>query len=278
VEFFPDSGKLPEMPDFTGNIERFTGFASHYDHYRPGPPAVLAPLLIALARSPRPALVVDLGCGTGLSTRYWAGKAEQVIGVDPTDSMREEAGQAAFPNITYRKAFSHETGLPDRCATIVTCSQSLHWMDPLPTFREAARILQPGGVFAAYDYDWPPATGHWEADAAYEACMARGRILEKESGIAATLQRWEKSSHLARMRESGVFRYAQETLMHHTESGNAARLIGLLASQGWVASLRKLGLSDAEIGFDALRETLERVLGGQPRPWHWSSRMRWGIV
>jgi len=45
------------------------------------------------------------------------------------------------------------TDLPDGCADIVTCSQSLHWMVPESTFAEVARILRPGGVFATYDYD-----------------------------------------------------------------------------------------------------------------------------
>ncbi len=266
------------MPDFTGNIERFTGFAPHYDRFRPSPPTALAPLLSTLSALPNPTLVVDLGCGTGLSTRYWSDKADQVIGIDPTDSMRDQAELAAFPNVSYRKAFSHDTGLPDGCAQIVTCSQSLHWMDPLPTFREAARILRTGGVFAAYDYDWPPVTGSWEADAAYEECMAQGRVLEKKHGITATLERWEKSGHLDRMRESGVFRYTHETLIHHTEMGHAERLVGLLISQGWVGSLLKLGLTESDLGIDVLREKAQRLLGKEPRPWHWSSRMRWGIV
>lgn len=266
------------MPDFTGNIERFTGFASHYDSHRPAPPAVLGSLLSTLAQTPRPALVVDLGCGTGLSTRYWTDKADQVVGIEPTDSMREQAESVSAPNISYRKGFSHDTGLPDHCAQIVTCSQALHWMDPIPTFKEAARILVSGGVFAAYDYDWPPVTGNWEADAAYEACMIRGRELEKEHGIAATLHQWDKLTHLERMRESGAFRYTHETLIHHTEPGNAERLIGLLISQGWAASLRKLGLSDEEIGIETLRKEIHRLLGNEERPWHWSSRMRWGIA
>lgn len=266
------------MPDFTGNIERFTGFASHYDHYRPAPPAILGELLTTLAQTPHPTLVVDLGCGTGLSTRYWADKAEQAIGIEPTDSMRNQAEQATLPNVSYRKAFSHDTGLPAGNAEIVTCSQALHWMDPFPTFREAARILRPGGVFAAYDYDWPPTTGHWEADAAYEACMSQGRALEEKHGLTGALHQWEKSTHLTRMRESGAFRYTHETLIHHVEEGNAERLVGLLVSQGWVGSLRKIGVSDDEIGIGILREKAESLLGNKLRPWHWSSRMRWGIV
>ena len=34
--------------------------------------------------------------------------------------------------------------------------QALHWMEPAPTFGEVARLLRPGGVFAALDCDWPP--------------------------------------------------------------------------------------------------------------------------
>lgn len=266
------------VENFSGNIARFTGFAAEYDEFRPAPPAVLAELLITLARASRPGLVVDLGCGTGLSTRYWAGKAEQVIGIDPTESMRAQAAAATFPNVSYQPGFSHDTGLPDACADIVTCSQALHWMDPLPTFQEARRILRPGGVFAAYDYDWPPATGFWEADSAFENCPRQGRELEKRHGVSATVRQWDKESHLTRMRESGVFRYVQEMVAHHDEPGNADRFVGVLCSQGWVRSLMKIGLTEEEIGITEVRAVAERLLGSKPLPWHWSSRIRFGII
>ena len=51
--------------DFSGNIERFSGFADVYDHYRPAPPAILGDILTQLAQMPFPQLVVDLGCGGG---------------------------------------------------------------------------------------------------------------------------------------------------------------------------------------------------------------------
>ena len=56
--------------DFSANVKRFTGFADVYDAYRPRPPAVLADVLCGLAGVERPTLVVDLGSGTGSSTRY----------------------------------------------------------------------------------------------------------------------------------------------------------------------------------------------------------------
>jgi len=62
---------VPSAQDFQGNIERFSGFARDYDHYRPEPPQDLARLLAAYGGFDALSLVIDLGSGTGLSTRYW---------------------------------------------------------------------------------------------------------------------------------------------------------------------------------------------------------------
>jgi ubiquinone/menaquinone biosynthesis C-methylase UbiE len=267
------------MPDFSANIDRFTGFANHYDKFRPQPPAALADILCSLAQTPRPQLVVDLGSGTGLSTRYWADKAEQVIGVEPTLDMREQAQvQTEAGNVSYREGFSHQTGLPDSCVQIVTCSQSLHWMEPQSTFEESRRILVPGGVFAAYDYDWPPTTSNWEADAAYEACSARIDEVEGQQPNLAPLQRWRKNEHLAHLAASGCFRFTKEIVLHHTEPGDARRLAGLLLSQGSVMTLLKGGLSETDLGIDVFRQRVQDALGDDPATWYWSSRLRFGIV
>ncbi len=248
--------------DFAATIERFSGFADVYDRYRPAPPAALAALLSRYAHVARPQLVVDLGSGTGLSTRYWADKAERVIGIDPTADMRHQAeAQSTAPNIAYHQGFSHTTGLPDHCADIVTCAQALHWMEPQATFLEAARILRPGGVFAACDYDWPPATGQWEADAAYGTCAECIQACGQRSERATPIRRWHKQEHLAHMQASGCFRYTCEILLHHVEPGNAERLVGLVLSQGSVMTLLKSGWREDELGIDALREVAERVLG-----------------
>jgi len=264
--------------DFSGNIERFTGFADQYDKYRPAPPTVLADILCQLAQTPRPQLVVDLGSGTGLSTRYWADKAEQVIGVEPTRDMRKQAeGQTEAANVSYREGFSHQTNLPDACAQIVTCSQALHWMEPQSTFEEARRILVPGGVFAAFDYDWPPTTSDWRADSAYQTCSKTIDVLEAEHKIRDEIKHWKKDEHFARMKESKCFKFVKEIVIHHTEEGNVERLVGLLLSQGSVMSLLKKGLSERELGIDIFRETVQRVLGDAPQRWYWSSRLRFGI-
>jgi SAM-dependent methyltransferase len=128
------------------------GFAADYDRYRPGPPSVLLELLPLLAGGGRPRLVVDLGSGTGLSTRPWAEVAEQVVGIEPNDAMRDHAeGASDLANVRYLGCSSYETGLPAASADIVTAAQSLQWMRRKDLFREVARILRTGGVLCAYN-------------------------------------------------------------------------------------------------------------------------------
>lgn len=264
--------------DFAANIERFTGFADHYDRYRPSPPEALAGLLGQFLGQELPRLVVDLGCGSGLSTRYWSGRADAVVGVDPTAAMLGQAESMPVPGVEYRKGFSHATGLAEACADIVTCSQSLHWMDPQPTFEEVERILRPGGVFAAYDYDWPPVTTDPVVDMRYRECMEHSRKLEKAAGVSAKVRQWGKAGHLARMQESGCFRYVRECALHHTDEGNSDRLVGLLLSQGHVQTLLKAGYTEADLKIDQLRESAGRLLGSRPHRWYWTSRVRVGIT
>jgi SAM-dependent methyltransferase len=220
---------------------------------------------------------VDLGCGTGLSTRYWAGRARLAIGIDPTEDMLAQARAVPHPpEIEFRAGSSNATGLADGCADLVTVSQALHWMDPFPTFREARRILRPGGVFAAFDYDWPPPALDGVCEAAYEATMKRVRAAEQAGGIEVF--QWAKSGHLGRMAESGCFGYVRELALHHIEPGNAERFVAILLSQGGTAGLLRRGVSEAELGIDAFRALCQARLGDEMRPWYWTSRIRIGVV
>lgn len=268
---------MTDDADYATNISRFTGFADHYDAFRPRLPEALAGVLLEMAQADENSTVIDLGSGTGLSTRYWSGWAKEVIGVEPTDAMREEAEKHGGLGVSYRRAFSHDTGLPDAGASIVICSQALHWMDPQGTFAEAKRILRPGGVFAACDYDWPPVTGFWQLDQAYAECDQRARQIEREQHLSEGIRFQEKSGHLDRMKSSGAFRWTREILLHHVEEGDATRLVGLLFSQGSVQTLLKAGRSEADIGIDRLRELASELMP-LPKRWFWCSRVRVGVV
>jgi SAM-dependent methyltransferase len=251
------------------------GFASTYDRYRPSTPQALVQMLSGYARRSRPELVVDLGTGTGLSARAWAATAAQVIGIEPNPAMLAEAERVTTDaNVSFQLAFAQATGLGDETADIVTCSQSLHWMEPEPTFTEVARILRRGGIFAAYDYDWPPLVDP-ELDEGFDAYQARRRAAREARGIARDA--WPKHDHLARMRASGRFRFCREVLLHSVEQGDAERVVGFARSIGLpVADMDDEEL-ERELRIGELEKIARRVLGNRVVPFLFGYRVRIGV-
>lgn len=263
----------------TYDNERFRGFADQYDKYRPRPPQVLTDMLTQLADGGLPSLVVDLGSGTGLSTFVWAGKADRVLGVEPNADMRGQAEarpqEPSGAEIRFVGGFSDDTGVPEAAADIVVASQSFHWMPPESTLAEVARILRPGGVFAAIDCDWPPVM-NWRAEAAYASFIQRTIELHKASGLPQPAQ-WPKDRHLQSLRDSGRFHYVREILLHNVEHGGAERLVGLALSQGGVQALLKSGFSAQEIGVPDLEQVGREVFGDEVVPWYFCYRVRLGV-
>jgi len=259
-------------------IERFSGFAEHYDLGRPAPPPALAELLCGLAGVDRPQLVIDLGCGSGLSTRFWAPYAAQAIGFDATPDMIEYArSRNPFPNVAFCQGFAHQIGLPDACADIITCCQSFHWMEPETTLAEVARLLRPGGVFAAVDHDDYPLILPWEVSLAYQHCRERLMNLDRAYRLARPVARWQKHEHLQRIRASGWFRFTQEIHLHHQEQGGAERLLHLALSYGHTQELLKAGFSPQDAGLTELETAAYRLLGERIVTWWWGVSVRLGV-
>jgi SAM-dependent methyltransferase len=149
-------------------------------------------------------------------------------------------------------------------------------MEPVATLAEVARILRPGGLFAAYDYDWPPAL-HWELEQAYQEMDERFDALVREREAALDVRRWSKEQHLERMRESGHFRFTRELLVHNVEQGDAARFIGMVLTNGYGHHLKQHIVTEQEIGLDRLKDAALHYIGVEPIPWYFSYRVRVGV-
>ncbi|HZU20344.1 MAG TPA: class I SAM-dependent methyltransferase [Gaiellaceae bacterium] len=254
------------------------GFAERYDRARPAPPAALLDILCHVAQVERARLVVDLGAGTGLSSRAWAGRADEVVGVEANPAMAEQARAATTaPNVRFVVATADATGLEGGRADLVTCAQSFHWMEPQAVLAEAARLLRRGGVFAAYDYDWPPAI-HPDLDAAFdvhqEARAEARRRLRIEAGAAT----WPKEEHLAQIRASGRFRVARELVCHGWDSADAERAIELTRSIGGPHEIFGGDAPDVRRTFEELSEVARRVLGDRTAPMLLGYRIRLGVL
>jgi SAM-dependent methyltransferase len=130
--------------------ERFTVTAEDFARYRPGYPDALRDWLGATCGLGDGAHVVDLGCGTGIASR-WLAARWRVTGVEPNQAMLEKARAAGEgPRLGYVRGAAEETGLPDGCADLVSIANALHWFDAPRALAEIARLAAPGGWAAAY--------------------------------------------------------------------------------------------------------------------------------
>jgi SAM-dependent methyltransferase len=232
------------------------GFAAHYDRFRPQPPPVLIEMLPRLADSDRPKLVVDLGSGTGLSARVWGSAAEEVVGVEPNETMRRFAeGASKASNVRYLGGSAYATGVPDSSADIVTAAQSLQWMRPNDLFPEVARILRPGGVFCAYNY-FVFQTPVWEAATAFRFVLERKKELRRRLGLDDVAS---APPSIDWLEGSGAFRECRELVVHSVEEGDGERLIGFALSEGSMRTLLETGASETDVGLDRLRAAADAM-------------------
>lgn len=88
------------------STERFTGLANVYGQARPTYPQEL--VRWCLEQTPNSDLIVDLGCGTGISTRLFASTGHPVVGIDPNAEMLATARAEG--------AQDYRGGMPDRMA------------------------------------------------------------------------------------------------------------------------------------------------------------------
>ena len=96
--------------------------------------------------------VLDLGCGTGVLTRYAAADAgldAKVAGIDPTPFMLEaaRANPANPPNIEWVEGSGEDLPFPDASFDTLLASQVWQYVtDREATFLEMKRVLKPGGL------------------------------------------------------------------------------------------------------------------------------------
>lgn len=128
---------------------RFSDRVDNYVKYRPDYPAELVPALIERCRIADDAVIADVGCGTGISSRLFLERGFSVIGVEPNENMRAAAVEylSAFDRFTAVDGTGEATTLGDASVDMVVVAQAFHWFDQAAAAIEFRRILRlPGRV------------------------------------------------------------------------------------------------------------------------------------
>lgn len=240
--------------------DRFTAAVDLYVAARPGYPDALLDAVIERAPGGR---VVDLGAGTGISSRAFArlaerrfGPAASVTAVEPNAAMRA-AGEAAnvgpastTPSVRYVAGDAEHTGLPAGSADLVVGCQAFHWFDLRIALPEIDRVLVPAGIAAAI----------WNHRASSPFLDAYEAFLRQWSADYRAIRTVEATiEDLGRLRETECIVIPSSQRL--TRGGLHARV--------WSASYVQHGVMDKiafDAALDALFDAYASVRPAEPKP------------
>jgi len=137
------------MPDTPASFrDHFSAQAATYAAYRPSYPPALFDFLASIA--PAHDAAWDCATGSGQAALGLAAHFARVIATDASAAQLAHATPA--PNVAYRVATAEQSGIADASVDLVNVAQALHWLDLDRFYREARRVLVPGGVLAVSSY------------------------------------------------------------------------------------------------------------------------------
>jgi ubiquinone/menaquinone biosynthesis C-methylase UbiE len=111
---------------------------------------------IALARSPTPRRILDVGCGTGYLLRQVAARAPEaveLVGIDAAAAMIEAArANARDPRLQFSVGLAERLPYSDATFDLVVSTTSFdHWRDQQAGLIECARVMAPGAHLVLAD-------------------------------------------------------------------------------------------------------------------------------
>ncbi|HEX3918777.1 MAG TPA: class I SAM-dependent methyltransferase [Caulobacteraceae bacterium] len=120
---------------------------ANYDAARPAYPEWVFEELRACGLGPG-AAVFEIGAGTGTATRRLTGFGASVIAIEPDARMAEFLREGS-PTVEVRNETFEDADLPEAAFDLGLAATSFHWLDEAAALAKIARLLKPGGWWAA---------------------------------------------------------------------------------------------------------------------------------
>lgn len=201
---------------------RFSATVKNYDQYRPSYPTKLIDWVITSTKIKPSDTVVDIGCGTGISTRLFAEKGFSVIGIDPNNDMLKDARKRGS-SVIYQKGGAEKSNLPANSASLIISAQAFHWFRIDDTMKEFKRILKPGGFCCVF----------WNVRKQNSLTKKYETIVKKYSGD------YEKTTKAAQtikaIKKNPRVKSVKKNRFNNKQSLNAKGLIGRAYSTSYIA-------------------------------------------
>jgi SAM-dependent methyltransferase len=196
----------------------FTTQARYYASARPAYPDALIDALMQQVGARPGALTVDVGAGTGISSRLLARHGLRVIAVEPNAAMSAQA--EADTRVDWQAGTFEDTGLPDATADWVVAAQAFHWADPLRALPEMRRILKDGGWFTIF----------WNDRDTASSPLLTETLQIIQSLVPDYEERYGLRDWAAELQATGDFSSVQALELRHTVPMKAGRFMNLWRS------------------------------------------------
>ncbi|MCI0703097.1 MAG: class I SAM-dependent methyltransferase [Planctomycetia bacterium] len=127
----------------------------------------------------RPARILDLGCGTGWTSQFFARAGHEVVGADISPGMirvaNDQRDAAGLTNLTFVVADYEQLNFRDEFDAVVFFDSLHHAEDERLAIAKAFAALKPGGVCLTAE----PGRGHHDSEEA-RAAVAEYGVTEKD--------------------------------------------------------------------------------------------------
>jgi ubiquinone/menaquinone biosynthesis C-methylase UbiE len=145
------------MLDNKGSVEgAFNNFADTYDKIWEKPMTLFTDMLIRDLQIPRNPVVLDVGCGTGITTFALTKRVQgrgKFYGIDISEKMinlaKAKAVNLGYDNVEFRKGDAEQLDFPESSFNVIVSNQTFEFLpDKQKALNEMFRVLKPMGQTA----------------------------------------------------------------------------------------------------------------------------------